>query len=261
MAVRSAIVNVMAGAAVRAARPLNRDFGELENLQASRKGTRSFVARACRHVEDVLATELSRARRDYAVLADGTADPGGPAWLIAPVDGGENLAHGVPNVATAIAARDGGRTVAGVVYDPLRDELYWAEKGVGAYVNHRRIRCAGGGRAETAVVSLAPPRELSPARLVAAVAPAELRITGAPALDLAYVASGRFDGFVGTASAAVLAAGGILLREAGALIESVRADGVDAPLTLTADGRLLATLVRRMDALTGVGRRVAATAG
>ncbi len=246
MAVRSAIMNVMAGAAVGAARALNRDFGEIENLLASRKGTRSFVKRAAGRVETILVERLSRARPDYAV---GTGEAGGPAWLIAPIDGMGNLAHGVPHLATAIAAREGGRIVAGVVYDPLRDELHWAEKGGGAYVNHRRIRVARAADLDSSVVALAPLEGLSPARLVAAVSPVELRLTGAPALDLAWVASGRFHGFAGNAAPAVRAASGLLLREAGALTELSHLEGVQTPLTLAAESRLLARLAHRLRAL------------
>lgn len=250
MAARSAIVNAMAAAAVGAARSLNRDFGEIENLLSSRKGTRSFVARAHGRVAEKLARELSRARRDHAMPEDAAnADPAAPAWLFAPIDGLGNLAHGVPHLATAVAVREGGKVAAAVVYDPLRDELHWAERGVGAYVNRRRVRCSGVADPESAAVALAPPAGLSPARLVAAASPADLRLTGSPALDLAWVASGRFDGFAGGVSAAVLAAGGLLLREAGALTETLRPEGAAAPLTLAAEGRLLAVLARRMEGL------------
>lgn len=247
MPARSALANAMIAAAVGAARPLRRDFGEIENLVASRRGARDFAMRAARRVEEALARRLARARSDYTLFPTGAEEEAaGPAWLAAPIDGLGNLAHGIPHFATAIAAREGGRMAACVVYDPMRDELYWAERGVGAYVDQRRVRCSAAADANAAAVALAAPDGLSPARLAAAAGPAELRVTGAPALDIAYVASGRFDGFAGAASAGTLAAGGLLLREAGALTEAVLPRGAAAPLTLAAGSRLLGTLARRV---------------
>lgn len=247
-AARSALTNFIARAAVRASRPLNRDFGEIENLLASREGAGTFAAHAAARVRDGIARELIRARRDYAVLAPNAPDPGGPAWLIGPVDGQDNLAHGVPHVGIAVGARapvgDGAvRLAAAVVLDPFRDELFWAEPGVGAYVNRRRIRASDPTDLDTAVVALAPPEGLSPARLTAAAGPAAVRLTGCPTLDLAWVAGGRFDGFAGAAPRAATDIGALLLREAGVLTDSVELPG--GTLALAAKGRLLARLSDR----------------
>ena len=258
MATRSPLVNAMATATIKAARSLTRDFGEIEQLLASREGARSYAARAHGRVEEEMMHRLSRARPDFAMLPPDSAgageDDGRPAWVFAPLDSAANLARAVPQVASAVGAREAGRMVAAVVYDPLRNELYWAEKGIGAYVDRRRIRCAEPGDASAAMVALSPPRGLSPARLVAAASPAQLRIYGAPALDLAWVANGRFHGFAGAASAAVRDICGLLLREAGAMTETAPADGAREPLFLAAQPRFLALLSGRVRGLAAPAR-------
>lgn len=258
MATRSALVNAMATATVKATRALARDFGEIENLLASRRGARSYAARTHDRIGEALTHHLSRARPDYAMPPpDGAGDGGdsaGPAWVVAPLDGAANLARAAPHAAAAVGAREGGRIVAAVVYDPLRNELYWAEKGVGAYVDRRRIRCAAPGDTGSAMVALSPLRGVSPARLAAAAGPAELRIFGAPALDLAWVASGRLHGFAGAAPAAVRAICGLLLREAGAMTETLQPDGAQEPLFLVAQARFLAVLSVRAQGLTAAAR-------
>ncbi len=248
-AARSALTNLMARAAVRASRPLQRDFGEIENLLASREGAGAFAAHAAARVRDGIARELARARGDYRVLAPEDDDPGGPAWLVAPLDGLANLAHGIPHAAVALGARarvgDGAvRLAAAVVFDPFRNELYWAEAGVGAYVDRRRIRGADPADLDAAVIALAPPEGLSQARLTAAASPAAVRVTGCAALDIAWVAAGRFDGFAGAEPKAAPGIGALLLREAGVLTDSAALPGGGA-LTLAAKGRLLARLADR----------------
>ena len=258
MATRSALVNAMATATVKATRSLTRDFGEIESLLASRRGTRSYAARAHGRIEEELMHRLARARPDYAMPPSGAAgeggDAAGPAWVVAALDGEANLARAAPHAAAAVGAREGGRIVAAVVYDPLRNELYWAEKGIGAYVDRRRIRCAAPDDTGAAMVALSPLRGLSPARLAAAAGPAELRIFGAPALDLAWVASGRLHGFAGAASASVRAICGLLLREAGAMTETLKPDGAQEPLFLVAQARFLAVLSIRVQGLTAATR-------
>src|SRR6266851_1438877 len=144
MAVRSAIINVMGAAALKAARGLIRDFGEVEQLQVSVKGPGECVTTADRRAEKVLRAELTKARPGYGLLME---EGGGEAgsdprhrWIVDPLDGTTNFLHGIPHFAISIALERDGDIVAGVIYDPTRDEMFWAEKGAGAFVNEHRLR-------------------------------------------------------------------------------------------------------------------------
>src|SRR2546423_13889098 len=144
MAMRSPILNVMGNAALKAARGLIRDFGEVEQLQVSVKGPGEFVSTADLKAERTLKTELKRARPGYAMLfeesgAEAGSDPR-HRWIVDPLDGTTNFLHGIPHFAISIGLERDGEIVAGVIYEPTRDEMYWAEKGAGAYVNDRRLR-------------------------------------------------------------------------------------------------------------------------
>src|SRR5919201_2041976 len=144
MAVRSPILNVMGNAALKAARGLIRDFGEVEHLQVSVKGTGEFVSTADLKAERTLKTELKKARPAYGMLFEesGAEEGSDPRhrWIVDPLDGTTNFLHGIPHFAISIALERDGEIVAGVVYEPIRDEMYWAEKGAGAYANDRRLR-------------------------------------------------------------------------------------------------------------------------
>jgi myo-inositol-1(or 4)-monophosphatase len=226
MAQRSPVVNVIAGAVVKAARGLNRDFGEIESLQSSPKGSGKFASKSLKRAEDGLLRELTRVHRDYRVIraADPLGDPNEPAWLVAPVAGLRNFGRGLPWFASVVGVREEGRIVAGAIYDPLRDVLHWAEHGIGAYANHQRIRVSAHGAIADAIIALspAPGNAAGHAIWLRALAGtgAITRETGCAALDLAAVASGRFDGFWGAGVAPVVAEiGGLIVREAGGLVE------------------------------------------
>src|SRR6202140_939759 len=146
MAIRSPVVNVMANAALKAARGLIRDFGEVEQLQVSIKGPGEFVSTADLRAERTLRNELKRARPGYALLfeeggAEEGNDPHHP-WILDPLDGTTNFLHGIPHFAISIALERDGEIIAGLIYEPTRDEMFWAEKGMGAYLNDRRIRAS-----------------------------------------------------------------------------------------------------------------------
>src|SRR5271170_4783739 len=144
MVMRSPVLNVMANAALKAARGLLRDFGEVEQLQVSVKGPGDFVSTADLKAERTIKSELTRARPGYSLLfeesgAEAGSDPH-HRWIVDPLDGTTNFLHGIPHFAISIALERDGEIVAGLVYDPVRDEMYSAEKGLGAYVNDRRLR-------------------------------------------------------------------------------------------------------------------------
>ncbi len=229
MAVRSALVSVMAAAADKAARRLIRDFNEVEHLQVSRKGPADFVTAADLMAERTLKAELKRARPGAGFLAEESeAEPAldGARWIIDPLDGTLNFLHGIPHFAISIAYESAGEVVAGLVFDPIKDETYWAEKGRGAYVNDRRLRVSARKDLEDALIAhgQAEPGPVDRAPFYADVeaviaAGAAVRRFGAAALDLAYVAAGRFDAYweVGVKPWDI-AAGVLIVREAGGFV-------------------------------------------
>jgi myo-inositol-1(or 4)-monophosphatase len=228
--VRSPVINVMTTAALKAARGLVRDFGEVEQLQVSIKGPGEFVSTADLKAERTLRNELSRARPGYGLLFEEGGEVTGSdtrhRWIVDPLDGTTNFLHGIPHFAISIALERDGEIIAGVVYEPTRDEMYWAEKGAGSYVNDRRLRVSARRQLSEALVGTGLPfreRGDQPVYLgtLAAVLPATsgVRRFGAAALDLAYVAAGRLDGFWEFGlSPWDIAAGMLLVREAGGFV-------------------------------------------
>ena len=235
---RSALLNVMVAAARKAARGLRRDFGEVEHLQVSLKGPANFVTAADRRAEEVLHAELSRARPGYGFLGEeGGLQPGTDAthvWIVDPLDGTTNFLHGIPQFAISIALEREGTIVAGVIYNPVNEELFIAERGKGAFLNDQRLRVAARRRLADAVIACGLPHlgrgDLALFRREFAVVQekvAGLRRFGAASLDLAWVAAGRFDGFwerdLGPWD---MAAGLLMVREAGGFVTDL--DGGDA---------------------------------
>ena len=227
---RSALMTVMIQAAYKAGKSLTRDFGEVENLQVSVKGPGDFVSQADKKAEKILHTELSRARPGYSFLMEEEGEIIGDdpqhRWIIDPLDGTTNFLHGIPLFAISIALERQGQLVAGLVFNPVMDELFTAERGNGAFVNDRRLRVAGRRDMHEAVIGTGVPhigrgdhgkylKQL--AKMMPEVA--GVRRLGAAALDLAYVAAGRMDGFWEEGLFAWdVAAGAIIIREAGGYV-------------------------------------------
>ncbi len=238
---RSAAVNVMARAATKAGRAMVRDFGEVEQLQVSKKGPADFVSTADHQSERTLRAELNRARPDYGFLMEESGEAAGSdalrRWIVDPLDGTTNFLHGIPHFAISIGLEQDGEITAGVVYNPITDELYWAEKGQGAWLNDRRLRVSGRRRLDEALLATGVPflGVGDPGQFQAelgALMPkiAGIRRFGAASLDLAWVAAGRFDGFWETGlSAWDVAAGIILVQEAGGYVSEI--EGGRKPLT------------------------------
>ncbi len=239
MASRSAIINVMVRAADKAARRLKRDFGEVENLQTSKKGPADFVSAADLKAESILREELEKARPGYDFLMEesGAHKGGGDRrWIVDPLDGTSNFLHGLPHWAISIGLEESGELIAGVVYDPVKDELFSAERGAGAFLNDRRIRVSSRHRLEESLIATGAPYKgfgkhavwLQEAAAVLSQT-AGIRRCGAAALDLAYVAAGRFDGFWERGlSPWDIAAGIVLVREAGGDVSEIDGKAIRA---------------------------------
>ena len=233
----SPLLNVMIAAARKTARALKRDFGELEKLQVSLKGPANFVSSADRRAEETLYQELSKARPGYGFLGEeGGLREGADKshrWIVDPLDGTTNFLHGIPQFAISIALEREGIVVAGLVYNPASEEMFIAEKGKGAFMNEQRIRAAGRKRLGEAVIACGLPHigrgDLALARQETGAMQehvAGLRRFGAAALDLAWVAAGRLDGYwERDIKPWDMAAGLILLREAGGFVSDC--DGGD----------------------------------
>ncbi|MGI9412773.1 MAG: inositol monophosphatase family protein [Hyphomicrobiales bacterium] len=259
---RTALMNVMLGAARKGARAMRRDFGEVENLQVSLKGPADFVTATDRRVEQVLHEELERARPAYGFLMEESGSHEGTdkthRWIIDPIDGTTNFVHGIPLFAISIALERNGELVAGLIYNPVADELFAAEKGTGAFLNDRRIRVAGRHDLSTAVVSCGIPHlqrgdtEIFGRELAAVQSEvAGIRRTGSAALDLAWVAAGRFDGFWERGlSSWDVAAGMLIVREAGGMVgdmdDSKRSDALVTGNILAANPTLYALLEKQL---------------
>jgi myo-inositol-1(or 4)-monophosphatase len=253
MAIRSANITVMTQAVLKAARPLIRDFGEVENLQVSIKGPGDFVSAADRRAEQTLRRELGRARPGFGFLLEESGAVGGEdtdhRWIVDPLDGTTNFLHGVPHFAISVALERRGELVAGVIYDPIKDEMFCAEKGAGAYLNDRRLRVSGRGDLPTCLIATGIPvlnwrgREQGYVRQLDRVAAevAGVRRLGTASLDLAYVAAGRFDGFWEFGLKAWdMAAGIVVVREAGGLVERLEgAEDIMAEGTLAASNHAI----------------------
>jgi myo-inositol-1(or 4)-monophosphatase len=253
-------MNVMFSAARKAARGLQRDFGEVENLQVSRKGPADFVSAADRKAEMIVHQELERARPGYGFLMEETGVVEGAdrshRWLVDPLDGTTNFLHSIPLFAISIALERDGEIVAGLVYNPISDELFTAEKGKGAFLNDRRIRVATREHLAEAVVSCGIPHLERPylaefVRELAEIQPhvAGVRRTGAAALDLAWLAAGRFDAFWERGlSPWDIAAGIILVREAGGMVGDIdrKKNLIETGNVLAANPTLYTLLERRL---------------
>lgn len=230
----SANLNLMKKAARKAGRALVKDFREVENLQVSSKGPGDFVSKADREAERSIREDLMEARPTYGFVGEeGSmiegADPT-RRWIVDPLDGTTNFLHGLPHWAVSIALEHKGEIVAGVVFDAAKDEMFWAEKGGGAWMNESRLRVSGRRQMIECIFATGVPfagRGSLPATLqdLARLMPvcAGVRRWGAAALDLAYVAAGRYDGYWERGiNAWDVAAGVILVREAGGMVSGLR---------------------------------------
>ena len=236
MPLHSALVTVMVNAARKASIRLKRDYGEVEQLQVSNKGPADFVTAADVRTEKILREELSRARPTFGFLMEEAGEEPGEdpnrRWIIDPIDGTTNFVHGISQFAISIAAEENDEVTAGLIFEPINEQMFWAEKGKGAYLNDRRIRVSSRATMAQSLFATGIPfmgrgteedhkKFLLEIRAVMSVS-AGIRRFGSAALDLAYVAAGRFDGFWENGLQPWdIAAGILIVREAGGLVSDL----------------------------------------
>ena len=214
----SANLNIMIKAAEKASRALIRDFGEIEKLQVSAKGPTDFVSNADLKAEKIIIEELKKARPYYSIISeeDGSEinKDKNNTWVIDPIDGTTNFLHGVPHFAISIALKSGDEIVSGLIYDPIKDEMFYAEKENGAFFNNQRIRVSKKKELNSCLFATGGFSKNE--------ADLPLRKSGSASLDMAYVAAGRYDGyFQNNLNLWDIAAGIIILKEAGGMINEI----------------------------------------
>ncbi len=240
MVAHSGLITVMDRAARKAAPRLRRDFNEVQQLQVSRKGPADFVSMADHRAEETLVEELKRARPDWGFLLEEggeiAGDPSKPRWIIDPLDGTSNFLHGLPHFAISIAVeepragKERGEITQGLVYQPLTDESFWAEKGRGAWLQDRRLRVSARRDLPDALVATGTPflghgnfKQWTAIHEAVGPEVAGIRRFGSAALDLAWVAAGRYDAFwESDLQYWDVAAGILLVREAGGFVSDYR---------------------------------------
>ena len=220
----SANLNIMIKASEKASRGLIRDFGELEQLQVSIKGPSDFVTNADTKAEKIIIDELTKSRKNYSILSEENGSKENKdidnVWIIDPIDGTINFLHGVPHFAISIALKSNNEIVSGLIYDPIKDEMFYAEKNNGAYFNNKRIRVSKRKKMEDCLFASG---EIDNENIKQQTnAKLSIRKSGSAALDMAYVASGRYDGyFQKNLNLWDIAAGIIIVKEAGGQVNDL----------------------------------------
>ena len=230
MKLNSANINIMVKACRKASKVLIRDFGEIEHLQVSVKGPGNFVTVSDKKVEKILIDELLKARPDYSVLSEEVGKINNNEafkWIIDPIDGTANFLHGVPHFSISIGLEQNGEIICGIIYDPIKDEMFVAEKGNGSYLNNQRIRVSSRSKLKDCIIFTGGPKKgakdmessLKEYYNFSSQVQIPIRKLGSAALDMAYVAAGRCDGFWQRhLKYWDIAAGIILVKESGGLV-------------------------------------------
>jgi len=213
----SANLNIMIKASEKASKTLIRDFGEVEKLQVSVKGPSDFVSSADIKAEKIIINELIKAKKNYSIISEeggeNNQDPEN-VWIIDPIDGTTNFLHGIPHFAISIALKSKNEIVSGLIYDPIKDEMFYAEKNNGAFFNNQRIKVSKKKDINNCLFATGG-REKKQVDLVT-------RKSGSAALDMAYVAAGRYDGyFQNNLNLWDIAAGIIIVKEAGGIVNEI----------------------------------------
>ena len=214
----SANLNIMIKAAEKASKSIIRDFGEVEKLQVSKKGPNDFVTKTDKHVEKILIEELSKSKKNFSFLAEESGSIKNKdkenIWIIDPIDGTTNFLHGIPHFAICIAHQSKGEILSGLIFDPIKDEMFFAEKDKGAFLNNQRLRVSKKNLLDNCLFG-SNHEGVKYCNL-------NMRYSGCAALDLAYVAAGRLDGFFQNhINLWDVAAGSLMVKEAGGIVNDI----------------------------------------
>ena len=239
----SANLNIMIKASEKASKILIRDFGELENLQVSKKGPQDFVTNADIKAEKAIIEELKKARPNYSIISEENGveknKDESNFWIIDPIDGTTNFLHGVPHFAISIALQSNNEIVCGLIFDPIKDELFYAEKNNGAYFNNQRIRVSKKREINDCLFAVGKGK-YNPDLIC--------RRSGSAALDMAYVASGRFDGyFQNNLNLWDIAAGIIIVKEAGGIINEIDLSSLKNIKVLASSAEINTKFIEKID--------------
>ena len=213
-------LNMMIKASEKASKIIIRDFGELENLQVSKKGPKDFVTKTDKRVEKILIDELEKSKKNFSFITEESGKILNKNkevfWIIDPIDGTTNFMHGIPHFAISIALQNNGEIIIGLIFDPIKNEIFYAEKNSGSYINNNRIRVSSKSNLDDCLFAT------NNEGIKSIYPKLNLRNTGCAALDLAYVGCGRFDGyFHNRINLWDVAAGKIIIEEAGGKVNNI----------------------------------------
>jgi len=239
----SANLNIMIKASEKASKILIRDFGELEKLQVSKKGPKDFVTNADIKAEKIIIEELKKARPNYSIISEESGieknKDESNSWIIDPIDGTINFLHGIPHFAISIALKSKNEIVAGLIFDPIKDEIFYAEKDNGAFFNNQRIRVSKKNDINECLFAVGKTKYESDIIC---------RRSGCAALDMAYVASGRYDGyFQSNLNLWDIAAGIIIIKEAGGIINEIDLTSLKNIKVLASSAEINSKFIKKID--------------
>ena len=240
----SANLNVMIKACEKASKILIRDFGEIENLQVSKKGPKDFVTNSDLRTEKIIIEKLKKARPSYSFISEENGIENNKdinnTWIIDPIDGTINFLHGIPHFAISVALRSNGEIISGLIYDPIKDEMFFAEKNNGAFYNNQRIRVSNKNNLDECLFAIG--------NNIKNKLDFPYRKSGSAALDMAYVASGRYDGyFQNNLNIWDIAAGIILIKEAGGMINNINLNEIENLKVIASSPNIMAKFGEKLN--------------
>ena len=236
-------LNIMIKASQKASKALIRDFGEIEKLQVSVKGPSNFVSNADTKAEKIIIEELMKAKKNYSIISeeDGSKinSDSENVWIIDPIDGTSNFLHGIPHFAISIALKSNNEIISGLIYDPIKDEMFYAEKNNGAFFNNQRIKVSKKKEIENCLFATGGKEKV--------ISDFITRKTGSAALDMAYVAAGRYDGyFQNNLNLWDVAAGIIIIKEAGGIINEINLSNHNNIKIITSSSRINEKMLEKL---------------
>ena len=236
-------LNIMIKASQKASKALIRDFGEIEKLQVSVKGPSNFVTNADIKAEKIIIEELMKAKKNYSIISeeDGSKinSDSENVWIIDPIDGTSNFLHGIPHFAISIALKSNNEIISGLIYDPIKDEMFYAEKNSGAFFNNQRIKVSKKKEIEDCLFATGGKEKV--------ISDLITRKTGSAALDMAYVAAGRYDGyFQNNLNLWDVAAGIIIVKEAGGIVNEINLSNHNNIKIITSSSRINEKMLEKL---------------